>query len=223
MTRAMAELFISYARKNRDRVGGIADGLAEDGYSLWWDKQLKSGEDYGLLIEREIAEARGVVVCWSAQAKDSLWVRAEATEALDTDKLVQLKLDEARPPLPFNIVELVDFAGWGGTRAEPSWRELDGRVGRLTGRHEGAVLTDEPPSELVNQRFQGLGPVAAIGVALILVTALVAGATIMLGEGMLDPGLYRIATLTGFAAALVGAAFVVWRFARTAIATRATK
>ena len=59
-------------------------------------------------------------------------------------------------------------------------------------------------------------------VALILVTALVAGATVMLGEGMLDAGLYRVATLAGFAAALAGAAYVTWRFARTTIATRAT-
>lgn len=217
----MADVFVSYARKNKDRVQLIADGLDESGYSLWWDTALKAGDNYAVKIEKEIGEARSVVVCWSEQAKESLWVRAEATEALDNDKLVQLKLDESRMPLPFNVIQIIEFQGWTGNREAAEWRQLDGRVGTMTGRNapEGVEITSEAPAEL-KQRLQGLGPVAAIGFGLVLVTALIAAMTVMLGEDMVDLGLYRSLTLAGFGAACLGAILVFWRFARTYNATR---
>lgn len=217
----MADVFVSYARKNRERVGDIAGGLADSGYSLWWDTALKAGENYAVRIEKEIAGAGSVVVCWSDQAKESLWVRAEATEALDHDKLVQLRLDEARLPLPFNVVETIAFAGWNGSRQSPEWSALDGRVGRLNGRPlpEGVAVTAEPPPEL-KARLQGFGPVAALGIGMILATLAVAAATVLLGEEMIDLGLYRSLAFACFGAACLGAALIAWRFTRTALATR---
>ncbi|MEA3047511.1 MAG: hypothetical protein QOJ53_1843, partial [Sphingomonadales bacterium] len=97
----MADVFVSYSRANRDRVAGVSDGLAATGYSVWWDQQLLPSDDYAMLIEREIDAARCVVVAWSQTARQSLWVRAEANEALDKGKLVQINLDGARLPLPF--------------------------------------------------------------------------------------------------------------------------
>src|SRR5688572_12618612 len=112
----MADVFVSYSRKNRDRVAEVADALGQSGFSLWWDRKLRSGGDYGMVIEREIEAASGVVVAWSAHARQSLWVRAEANEALDSGKLVQISLDEARLPLPFTMLHSLDFSAWRGTR-----------------------------------------------------------------------------------------------------------
>ena len=50
----MADVFVSYSRKNRDRVGLISGGLAQGGYSLWWDERLAASDDYAMLIESEI-------------------------------------------------------------------------------------------------------------------------------------------------------------------------
>ena len=47
----MADVFVSYSRRNRDRVAQISGGLEGGGYSLWWDKQLSASDDYGMLIE----------------------------------------------------------------------------------------------------------------------------------------------------------------------------
>lgn len=218
----MADLFLSYSRKNEKRAALIADGLGESGHSLWWDNALKAGDNYALRIEQEIALAKGVVVCWSRHAKESLWVRAEATEALDTGKLVQLKLDDSRMPLPFNMLQMIEFAGWNGGRDTTEWRKLADDVVAKTGGASSpmdAAPADEAPVEL-KQRFQGLGPVAAIGVGLTLLTALIALATVMLGEDMLDIGLYRSLTLAGFGAASLGAILVFWRVLRTTLASR---
>jgi hypothetical protein len=223
---AMTDVFISYARKNRDRVRQIADGLTDDGYSLWWDTALKASDNYAIKIEQALEATKSVVVCWSEQAKESLWVRAEATEALDRNKLIQLKLDDSRMPLPFNVLNMIAFNGWNGKRAAPEWTELEGEIGEMTGQHNAtnsnagkAILTRDAPPEL-KQRLQGLGPVAMIGFGLVVLTLLISAMTVMLGEGLVELGLYRTLTLTGFGAACLGAVLVFWRFTRTAIATR---
>lgn len=222
----MTDVFLSYARKNRERVRLIADGLTDDGYSLWWDTSLKAGDNYGIKIEQALAVTKTVVVCWSEQAKESLWVRAEATEALDNDKLIQLKLDESRMPLPFNVLNIISFAGWNGKRIAPEWSKLEGEIGEKTGRRSApgderaeARLTREAPAEL-KQRLQGLGPVASVGIGLVLLTVFISTMTVMLGDDLIELGLYRTLTLAGFGAACLGALMVFWRFTRTAIATR---
>jgi|GEM_PF-5348174 len=226
----MSDVFISYARKNRDHVRQIADGLTADGYSLWWDAALTASDNYAVKIEQALEATKSVVVCWSEQAKESLWVRAEATEALDRDKLIQLKLDESRMPLPFNVLNMIAFDGWNGERTAPEWKELEGEVGAMTDRlnpadsgppdgSDNAKLTRETPPEL-KQRLQGLGPVAAFGFGLVILTVLISAMTVMLGEDLIELGLYRTLTLTGFGAACFGAVLVFWRFTRTAIATR---
>ena len=221
----MTDIFLSYARKNRDRVGQIAAGFTNGGYDLWWDTALRAGDNYALKIEKALDATKSVVVCWSQQAKESLWVRAEATEALDNDKLIQLKLDESRMPLPFNVLNMIPFDGWSGDTSAPEWAQLEQEVGEKTGRHGtqptagGATLSREAPPEL-RQRLQGLGPVAATGFAMLILTLAVATLTLLLGEGLIELGLYRTLTLSGFGAACLGAILVFWRFGRTAIATR---
>ena len=133
----MADVFVSYSRKNRDRVELISGGLAESGYSLWWDERLAASDDYALLIESEIDAAPCVVVAWSASARQSLWVRAEANEALDAGKLVQISLDQAKLPLPFTMLHLLDFSRWGGERQGSPWGELDEQGRRLRARRGG--------------------------------------------------------------------------------------
>ena len=61
----MADVFISSSRANRDRAAAVASALEQDGRSVG-----------------EFAGAASVVVAWSKAARDSLWVRAEANEAL---------------------------------------------------------------------------------------------------------------------------------------------
>src|SRR5437868_7609509 len=123
----MADVFVSYSRLNRDRIVTVSDNLEETGYSVWWDRALAPGDDYALLIEEQIDASKCVVVAWSETARQSLWVRAEANEALDAGKLVQINLDRTRLPLPFSALNFVDFSAWGGIRTEECWSTLDRR------------------------------------------------------------------------------------------------
>ncbi|HEX8643480.1 MAG TPA: toll/interleukin-1 receptor domain-containing protein [Allosphingosinicella sp.] len=211
----MADVFVSYSHRNVDRIEPLTGAIEESGYSLWWDEHLLPSDAYAQVIEREIADARCVVVAWSATARDSLWVRAEANEALDAGKLVQLTLDGAKLPLPFTALHFLDFTRWGGDRGGSPWPDLDTRIGATL---RGEAAADSPLAR--EPALQGLGPVALLGgaaIALALLVALAAGAA---ATGALAAQQFAAISLIGVAAAAILLALVAWRTARILRASR---
>jgi adenylate cyclase len=110
----MVDVFISYARVDRPRIGRLADALQAAGYSVWWDHEIAGGTAFASEIERALNEAKAVVVAWSVGAIQSDWVMDEATIAKDAGKLVPIQLDATRPPLGFRQYQVVDFSAWKG-------------------------------------------------------------------------------------------------------------
>ena len=160
----MADVFLSYGRATRPRVEQISDALEGSGYNLWWDKALNASDDYAMVIEKQIDAARCVVVAWSAQARQSLWVRAEANEALDQGKLVQINLDASRLPLPFTMLHFLDFRPLAG-RARGIALDRVRRAGRRDAARRGAMTTARPRSR--GPALQGFGKIALLGWAAI--------------------------------------------------------
>ena len=217
----MADVFVSYARKNRPRVAILSGALEADGYSLWWDRQIESGADYGMLIEREIEAAGCVVVAWSQAARQSLWVRAEANEALDAGKLVQVRLDEAKLPLPFNMLHFLDFSGWRGERDGEPWSAFDSRVGGLLrGEPFDAAPLARERAPQAGPALQGLGRVALLGWAAIAVAALMAVAILMAAGGAISPATFGGLTLAGLAVAAILLALAAFTLVRIGAASR---
>jgi TIR domain-containing protein len=211
----MAEVFVSYSRVNRDRIVGLGDALEESGHSVWWDRALAPGDDYAMLIEKEIGAARCCVVAWSKTARESLWVRAEANEALDSGKLVQIKLDDSKPPLPFTALSLLDFSSWGGSRAHEPWDALDSRVRR---RLNGEWIDDKAPPP--GPALQGLGRVSMLGWVSILVAGLAALAVGLAATGTLSPAAFGGLTLFALAVAAVLLAATAFSLVRIQRASR---
>ncbi|HTU11042.1 MAG TPA: toll/interleukin-1 receptor domain-containing protein [Allosphingosinicella sp.] len=196
----MAQVFVSYSRVNRDRIVTVSDALEESGYSVWWDRALKPGDDYAILIEEQINAAPCVVVAWSETARQSLWVRAEANEALDAGKLVQISLDKTKLPLPFSALNHLDFSGWGGARGEECWVTLDGRVRRrLNGEWVDAHAPPQGPA------LQGLARISLLGWASILLAGL-----IFIGTGLVATGTLSAQMFGGIAMAALGAAVILF-------------
>lgn len=221
----MADVFLSYSRKNRERVAEVADALDKSGFSLWWDRKLRSGGDYGMLIEREIEAAACVVVAWSATARQSLWVRAEANEALDSGKLVQISLDQTRLPLPFTMLHSLDFSAWRGGREDMPWHDLELRLSRLK---DGEAIDDRGDTDGVPRQdprpqgpaLQGYGRVALVGSAAIALAALVALATVLAAMGSISPAMFGGIAAFGLAAAAILLALSAFALTRTAVASR---
>jgi hypothetical protein len=216
----MADIFLSYARPDQGRATTVAEGIEAGGRSLWWDQRLTAGDDYGLVIEREIDAARCVVVAWSKAAHDSLWVRAEANAALDAGKLVQLNFDGARLPLPFTMINFLDFQAWNGARDQAPWPDLESRV---DARVRGETSTQPEPViqaggvEIVQRtenRLQGFGRLAIVGWAALAATLLVALCVLLAVRNLLSAaalGLISVVALAVSLALLAISAFVLGR------------
>jgi adenylate cyclase len=129
----MSDIFISYARSTEFEAKRIAAALRALGYGVWRDDELPAHRAYAEVIEERLKAAKAVVVVWSAEAARSQWVRAEANVAREAGTLVQLKLDDTVPPLPFNEIQCADMIGWTGDADALGWRKVVASVAELIG------------------------------------------------------------------------------------------
>ncbi|MBX9747670.1 MAG: TIR domain-containing protein [Hyphomonadaceae bacterium] len=115
----MADIFISYASEDRGRVRPLADALAQRGFNVWWDRSLAAGQDYTAIIERELKNAKAVIVVWTQSSALSTFVRDEAGRARDEGRLVPVLLDRVDIPLGFGAFQAEDFTKWNGGANAP--------------------------------------------------------------------------------------------------------
>jgi adenylate cyclase len=139
----MSEIFISYARSTAAKAHQIAEALRGLGYGVWRDDELPAHRAYGDVIEERLLAAKAVVVVWSAEAVKSQWVRSEADRARADDKLVQLVVDGARLPMPFDQIQCANLAAWTGDLEAHDWKKVVASVGDLVagGTTSGAAAT----------------------------------------------------------------------------------
>ena len=141
----MADVFISYARSSESDAKRVAGGLRALGYEVWRDDQLPAHRAYAEVIEERLRSAKAVVVLWSQDAIHSQWVRAEADLARSLRTLIQVSIDGAQPPLPFNQIQYADLSGWDGNEASPGWCKILESLADLT-----------EPSDATEVRVTGL-------------------------------------------------------------------
>ena len=137
----MSDIFISYARSTADQAQAVAEALRGLGYDVWRDDELPAHRDYSEVIEERLRAAKAVVVIWSTEAVKSQWVRAEADVAREAGTMVQLKLDGAALPMPFNRIQCADMTGWAGDLEAHGWKKVAASVAELIG---GIAATPAP-------------------------------------------------------------------------------
>ncbi len=141
----MADIFISYARADRDKIERLASSLKAEGCSVWWDRRIVGGDDFSDDIERELAAAKAVIVGWSEIGSKSRWVKDEASLASDSGKLIAVSLDGADPPIGFRQFHTIDLAAWRGGRDEALFRDVMQAVStRLAGGEPAPVSLTSP-------------------------------------------------------------------------------
>ena len=142
----MADVFISYSHKDRERIQKLVDGLKALGLSVWYDARIRTGVSYDEEIRVELTEAKAIMVCWSVHSVASKWVRSEATFGDDQKVLVPCRLEACSPPPPFNINHTEDMSGWAGDPGHAGLRKILERIGELTGRPGLLALHDAKAS-----------------------------------------------------------------------------
>ena len=74
----MADIFISYAREDQDKVRPLVKALEKKGWSVFWDVTIPVGKTFRQVIDVELQASRSVLVAWSGQSKVKDWVLEEA-------------------------------------------------------------------------------------------------------------------------------------------------
>ncbi len=164
----MADVFISYANEDRERVRKLASSLESRGWSVWWDRKIIAGQTFDQVIEHEIETAKSVVVLWSDHSITSEWVKNEATVASERGVLVPALIDRVKPPLEFRRKQTADLVGWEGDPLREGFQALCDGVAATT-KISGATLYHSTPSPLLmfcrNHRWT-LGVIAALAIVL---------------------------------------------------------
>jgi hypothetical protein len=143
-----------------------------------------------------------------------LWVRAEATEALDAGKLVQIRLDGVKPPLPFTIVEMLDFSHWGSVGETP-WPQLETEARARTGGRN----SESDPRIFRGPALQDFGGTAMLGWLSLALIVLMGVLTLKLGQGV-NAQLYGQIALASFGVSCLALLMTLSRVVSTAIASR---
>jgi hypothetical protein len=107
----MAQIFISYSRKDIGFVRKLAADLEKAGYEVWWDlTDLRGGDDWLRVIPAAIEESDNIIVVLSPNSLISDWVKKEYTQALSSGKkIIPLMLTRSSVPFALNTINYVDF------------------------------------------------------------------------------------------------------------------
>ena len=158
----MTDVFLSYNREDQARARHFAEALRAEGFSVWWDVGLRTGEAYDEATEAALRAAKAVIVLWSKKAVASRWVRAEATLALRNQTLFPCMIEPCERPIMFELTQTADLTHWQGATDDPAWRAFVAELRRFIDRPPGALTGEAAAPQIVSAapppRAQRLAP-----------------------------------------------------------------
>lgn len=136
------DIFISYSRQDRERVGFIAEALQAEGYSVWWDRDIRAGEEFDDVIDKAIKKSAAIVVVWSKTSIRSNWVKEEAEDGVEDDKLVPALIDEVVIPRGFRRIQAAELQDASENPTQSAnWPEFLDSIHKIAGQPNGEGAT----------------------------------------------------------------------------------
>ena len=108
------DVFISYAREDAAIAAKLANHLKKIGISVFWDADIRSGEDFHAKLDTKLGGVRCVLVLWSQNSINSDWVLNEADFGKSRQVLVAARLDDCQLPVGFRRLNADDLTNWLG-------------------------------------------------------------------------------------------------------------
>jgi hypothetical protein len=153
----MADIFISYARQDRNAARQLYGLISRAGFTVWVDENLLPGEHWQERIERELNASAAVLVLWSKHSIDSEYVRNEAVFAQKQGKLVPVSIDGTLPRLGHMQRQVVDLAAWDGDASHPGFIRLLSAINEVLKVSRDSTLSARERVLAASSRSEG-GP-----------------------------------------------------------------
>ena len=132
----MPDIFLSYSREDQEVARRFAEAFERQGFTVWWDATLRSGEAYDEVTEAALRSAKAVVVLWSTNSVVSRWVRAEATMANRNKTLMPVMIEPCERPIMFELTQTAELGHWEGDAGDKAWQAFVADIRRLADKDE---------------------------------------------------------------------------------------
>jgi hypothetical protein len=139
----MADIFISYAREDLRWASHLVQALNSYGWSIWWDPETPPGKEYDEIIEKELSTARCIIVAWSKNSIRSRWVKEEAQEGIEQEKIIPVLVEEVKAPLGFRSLHHIDLTAWDETVNSPQLEALVKQLEKTLGPTPHSYIPQE--------------------------------------------------------------------------------
>lgn len=130
----MADIFLSYASADRERIRPVVEALQGQGWTVWWDRSVLPGQNWDDLIARELESARCIVAVWTRTSVLSEWVRIEANIGRERGILAPVLLDDVPIPLTFRQIQTACLTAWAGAETFPEFVALSAGIRAIVER-----------------------------------------------------------------------------------------
>ena len=125
------EVFLSYAHEDVHVAQSVSERIGREKWSVFWDRTIPVGLTWDDIVEGALDATKCVVVLWSPAARNSDWVRIEATEGAERGILAPALIEQTKIPLRFRRIQAADLVGWSpGAPDTQGMQALISAIGR---------------------------------------------------------------------------------------------
>ena len=135
----MRDIFLSYARADVGRAERVARTLEAHGWTVWWDPEIRVGEEWPEVLERQLDSASCILVLWTDHSVQSKYVKAEARRGYDRGVLAQALFEPVKIPYLLADQQAADLTGWGAGSGG-GFDLLLARIEELTGHRRSTEV-----------------------------------------------------------------------------------
>ena len=108
------KLFVSYSRADTEYVSKLVKSLRKVGFDVWFDKNIRTGDEWDDVIELEIKNSDAMVLILSKSSVNSNNVKDEMSYAMQLNKGIHpVKIEECDVPMRLARKQYTDFTQTG--------------------------------------------------------------------------------------------------------------